>query len=283
MPIPDPTPDEPEPIREPEPEILAPPLPPDVEFLIGIPEAPPPPPGPTGPLIAGTGDVTMPELIQETKVRPEYPGLARVARIEGNVILQAVIHADGTVGDLKVLRCTQTNWIRGDSRRGGAPVEVRPAISTAAPWTFSLRCSSISAALNKGGECKMMTQKTLLHPLTARDQIGQPRTPYTASEFLLDGRRLLARASTTSKDTPCFVECLDGQLISIETGLMLEAASERSKVLPVFCKTYGLEEGPRRACRFRAVLEFLEDHGDTIVLGGPGLRSTTDERIQGIR
>jgi len=107
VPIPDPTPDEPEPIREPEPEILPPPLPPDVEFLIGIPDAPPPPPGPAGPLIAGAGDVTMPELIPETKVRPEYPELARVARLEGNVILQAVIHGDGSVGDLKVLRCTQ--------------------------------------------------------------------------------------------------------------------------------------------------------------------------------
>ena len=110
VPIPDPTPDEPEPIREPEPELLPPPLPPDVEFLIGIPEAPPPPPGPTGPLIAGTGDITSPELIPQTKLKPEYPELARVARIEGNVILQAVICADGTVSDLKVLRCSQAQF-----------------------------------------------------------------------------------------------------------------------------------------------------------------------------
>jgi protein TonB len=110
VPIPDPTPDEPEPIREPQPEILPPPLPPDVEFLIGVPEAPPPSPGIAAPLIAGTGNVTNPELILESKVRPEYPELARVARIQGNVILQAVIHADGTVGDVRVLRCTQIKF-----------------------------------------------------------------------------------------------------------------------------------------------------------------------------
>jgi protein TonB len=100
VPIPDPTPDEPEPIREPEPEIQPEPLPPDVEFLIGVPE----PPGPSGPLIAGAGDVTNPELIAESKVEPEYPELARVARLEGNVILQAIIRSDGTVGSIEVLR-----------------------------------------------------------------------------------------------------------------------------------------------------------------------------------
>ena len=114
----------------------------------------------------------------------------------------------------------------------------------------------------------MMTQKTLHPPLAARDQIGKTRAPYTAREFLVDGRRVLARTSTTSKDTPCFVECLDGQLMSIETGLMLEAATDRSEVLSIFCKTYGLEEGPRRASRFHAVLEFLEEHGDAIVWAG---------------
>ena len=100
VPIPDPTPDEPEPIREPEPEIEPEPLPPDVEFVIGVPEAPPP----SGPLLAGVGDVTNPVLIPESKIDPEYPELARVARLEGNVILQAIIHSDGSVGDVQVLR-----------------------------------------------------------------------------------------------------------------------------------------------------------------------------------
>ena len=107
VPIPDPTPDEPEPIREPEPEIYdePPPLPPDAEYVIGVPEAPPP----SGPVLAGVGDVSNPVLIEETKVQPEYPELARVARIEGNVILQAVIETDGSVAEVEVLRCNRPN------------------------------------------------------------------------------------------------------------------------------------------------------------------------------
>ena len=134
VPIPDPTPDEPEPIREPEPEIIdTPPLPPDMKFLIGVPEAPPP----QGPLLAGVGDVTNPIPIEESKIQPDYPELARVARLEGNVILQAIIHADGTVGDLEVLRVNRPNmgfetaaieavrqWRYHPATQKGKPVEV---------------------------------------------------------------------------------------------------------------------------------------------------------------
>jgi protein TonB len=104
IPIPDPTPDEPEPIREPEPEVVVPPIPDDVEVLIGVPD--PPAPVATRPMLAGVGGVTMPQLIPETKVPPLYPELARVARIEGRVVLQAVICTDGSVTDLEVLRCS---------------------------------------------------------------------------------------------------------------------------------------------------------------------------------
>ena len=103
VPVPDPTPDEPEPIREPEPEIQPEPLPLDAEFLIGVPEPPPP----SGPLMAGVGDVTNPEIIPETKIEPIYPELARRARLEGNVILQAIVYKDGTVGDIELLRTSR--------------------------------------------------------------------------------------------------------------------------------------------------------------------------------
>jgi protein TonB len=133
VPIPDPTPDEPEPIREPEPEIEPEPLPPDAEFILGVPEAPPP----GGPLLAGTGGVSLPERLEESYVQPEYPELARVARIEGRVILQAIILKDGTVGEIEVLTCNRPsmgfeesaitavrNWRYRPAMQGNRPVDV---------------------------------------------------------------------------------------------------------------------------------------------------------------
>jgi len=106
VPIPDPTPDEPEPVREPEPEPEPIPIPPDVEVVIGAPE---PPPLAEGPVRAGFGGVTYPVLIESTKVQPKYPELARKAKVTGNVILEAVVAKDGTVGDVKVLRSPGAN------------------------------------------------------------------------------------------------------------------------------------------------------------------------------
>ncbi len=100
MPVPDPTPDEPEPIIEPEPEDDPIVIDDDVEMVIGAPEPPPA----TGPLMPGIGGVTEPELIMETKLEPDYPDMARRARIEGKVILQVVISKAGTVGDITVMR-----------------------------------------------------------------------------------------------------------------------------------------------------------------------------------
>ena len=108
IPVPDMTPDDPEPIREPMPEIVPEPYPDDVEFLIGV----PPPSGPPGhgapePVLAGFGGVTQPMRIESSYVRPEYPEIARTARCEGKVVLQAIIGRDGTVTDIEVLSCSQ--------------------------------------------------------------------------------------------------------------------------------------------------------------------------------
>jgi len=57
-----------------------------------------------GPLYAGIGGVTNPELILSTKKQPTYPESARKAKVSGQVILQVVVRKDGTVGDIQVLR-----------------------------------------------------------------------------------------------------------------------------------------------------------------------------------
>ncbi len=131
MPIPDPTPEEPEPIREPEPEIEPEVLPPDAEFIIGNPEPPPP----TGPLIPGVGGVTHPKKIVD--VLPEYPELARKARIQGNVTLTAIIGKDGVPRDIQVVQSNRPGlgfeeaaiaavqqWRYEPALQNGKPVEV---------------------------------------------------------------------------------------------------------------------------------------------------------------
>ena len=94
VPRPDPTPDEPEPVKEPPPP---PPVP--VETTA------PPTPAPAqdmGPVRVSPGQ--GPGLIK--KVEPQYPPMARTARMEGTVVVDAVIRKDGTVANVSVLSST---------------------------------------------------------------------------------------------------------------------------------------------------------------------------------
>ncbi|MCI0657802.1 MAG: TonB family protein [Acidobacteria bacterium] len=54
--------------------------------------------------IPGVHQVTEPSIILSSKVLPKYPEMARHARVEGRVLLQAVIGADGSVGSVVVLK-----------------------------------------------------------------------------------------------------------------------------------------------------------------------------------
>lgn len=101
VPIPDPTPDEPEPIVADEVEFVDDTdIPVDTDFVVGLPAGGPPVID-QGPMRVG-GEIQEPERI--TYVAPEYPELARRARMEGFVILQAVIDKQGNVKDVEVLR-----------------------------------------------------------------------------------------------------------------------------------------------------------------------------------
>jgi protein TonB len=82
---------------------------------------PPPPPKPTTPKrIRVGGQVEAARLIFQPK--PEYPPLAKMARISGSVKLEAIISRDGTIQDLKVL--------------SGHPLLVKSALEAVQRWRY---------------------------------------------------------------------------------------------------------------------------------------------------
>ena len=106
-----------------------------------VPPPPPPPPPPTVRRVGG--DIRPPQKV--TDVAPVYPPLARAARVEGIVILEAVIGEDGGVRDVRVLRSVQLldeaakdavrQWRFTPTLLNGEPVPVVMTITVA----FKLR------------------------------------------------------------------------------------------------------------------------------------------------
>jgi protein TonB len=85
--------------------------------------APPPPPPPkaaTPKRIRVGGQVEGARLIYQPK--PEYPPLAKMARIQGTVRLEAIISKDGTIQDLKVV--------------SGHPLLVKSALEAVQRWRY---------------------------------------------------------------------------------------------------------------------------------------------------
>ena len=68
---------------------------------IPAPPPPPPPPASRQPVRTG-GQIGAPALLH--RVDPEYPDLAVRAKIQGLVVLEALVDEDGGVADVKILR-----------------------------------------------------------------------------------------------------------------------------------------------------------------------------------
>ena len=89
-------------------------------IMVGSAAAPPPPKA-TGPArIKQGGNVTAASIINQTK--PTYPPLARQARIQGNVVLHAIIDKDGNVAQLEVI--------------SGHPLLVQSALDAVKQWRY---------------------------------------------------------------------------------------------------------------------------------------------------
>ena len=80
--------------------------------------------------------VSLPTVV--TQVRPQYTEAAKAARIEGDVVMQAVVLADGTVGDVAVTKSLDSVngldeqavtalklWVFEPGTKDGKPVAVR--------------------------------------------------------------------------------------------------------------------------------------------------------------
>lgn len=88
---------------------------------------------PLGPLAPLAAPPTVPQRVPVTstiqaarlisRVQPIYPPLARQSRIEGSVVLHAVINKDGEVSELQVL--------------SGHPLLVRAALDAVRQWRYS--------------------------------------------------------------------------------------------------------------------------------------------------
>ena len=88
-----------------------------------------------GPVTVG-GKVRAPQLLRE--VKPAYPSLARAARIQGTVKIEAILSADGTVRDARVVSGhplllaaaldAVRQWLYRPTVLNDVPVEVKLAI-----------------------------------------------------------------------------------------------------------------------------------------------------------
>ena len=131
LPIPDPTPDEPEPIFS---EVIeyrpATVMAVQAEFHVSLPDAPPRPPQER---VRAGSEVERPQLVHQAK--PVYPELAVRAHLECTVIIEAIIGKRGDVIDAKVLRgcglgldesaiSAVSQWRYTPTLVNGRPVEV---------------------------------------------------------------------------------------------------------------------------------------------------------------
>lgn len=91
-----------------------------ITSIIGSTWAGPPPPTAPPPRVLRPSQFMEGNLIR--RVQPEYPPLARQARIQGVVVLQAVISKDGTIENLVVLN--------------GHPMLVRAALDAVQRWRY---------------------------------------------------------------------------------------------------------------------------------------------------
>jgi periplasmic protein TonB len=89
---------------------------------VGLAPPPPPPPPPPKPTAPSPRVSVMMEGNLVYQVQPVYPPMARAARIQGAVVLRAIINKGGTIEDVQVV--------------SGHPMLVKAAIDAVSQWRY---------------------------------------------------------------------------------------------------------------------------------------------------
>jgi protein TonB len=110
--------------------------------VVGGIQPPPPPPPKQEPLRVG-GAIKEPKIVK--RVEPIYPTIAQTAKVQGYVIIEAIIGKDGRVRDAKVIKPAPLldqsaldavkQWVYSPPTLNGDPVEVIMSVTV----IFSLK------------------------------------------------------------------------------------------------------------------------------------------------
>jgi len=66
--------------------------------------------GEDGPFLSWAAGLIPPRIIPSSRALPQYPDLARRAGLQGTVVLLVVVEADGSVGEIEVIRSPDQRW-----------------------------------------------------------------------------------------------------------------------------------------------------------------------------
>jgi TonB family protein len=133
---------------------------------------------------------------------PEYPPLAKMARIQGTVRLEAILGKDGTVQDLKVL--------------GGHPLLVKAALDAVAQWRYQ-------PTLFNGEPVEVVTEIEVNFSLSEGPGRGQPGAEGSAPQVTKGPAQ-----EQPTRDTAAAEQGKPGQ--AIEPGAANEAGSPQEMV-----------------------------------------------------
>lgn len=204
-----------------------------------------PPQGQTVPQAYQPGNgVTYPTLLREEK--PQYPEAAMRARIEGVVELEAVVRADGTVGDVRVLKSLDQTY--------GLDAE---AIATARKWLFRPGAKDgkpVAVIVTIILEFRL--DKTPRRPVQPRSELPDVPTPPSSDDEFLNGAYpatapgLVAPKLMKQVQPQYTREALEAKtqgFVEVEAVVLTDGTVARSRVTKSLDKVRGLDNEALRA------------------------------------